>query len=36
MRSGIGIMAGTRAIQVSAKLANGQVVPYPAPAPGLP
>ncbi|MGH2724491.1 MAG: hypothetical protein ACRDI0_09560 [Actinomycetota bacterium] len=36
MRSGIGIMGGTRATQVSANLANGQVVPYPAPAPGLP
>lgn len=36
MRSGLGIMAGTRATQVSGTLANGQIVPYPAPAPGLP
>jgi len=36
MRSGIGIMGGTRATQVSGTLANGQIVPYPAPAPGLP
>lgn len=36
MRSGIGIMGGTRATQVPATLANGQIVPYPVPAPGLP
>jgi hypothetical protein len=36
MRSGLGIMGGTRATQVSGNLANGQIVPYPAPAPGLP
>jgi hypothetical protein len=36
MRDGVGIMGGTRATQVGATLANGQVVPYPAPAPGLP
>lgn len=36
MRSGIGIMAGTRATLVSASLANGQLVPYPAPVPGAP
>jgi hypothetical protein len=36
MRQGIGIMGGTRATAVSGTLANGQIVPYPAPAPGLP
>lgn len=36
MRNGIGIMAGTRATQVSATLANGQIVPYPVPVPGAP
>ena len=36
MRSGIGIMGGTRATSVSGTLANGQIVPYPVPAPGLP
>jgi hypothetical protein len=36
MRSGIGIMGGTRATQVAAPLANGQLLPYPAPAPILP
>ena len=36
MRQGIGIMGGTRATAVSATLANGQIVPYPAPLPGLP
>jgi hypothetical protein len=36
MRSGIGIMGGTRATQVSGTLADGQLVGYPAPAPGLP
>lgn len=30
------LTGGTRATQVSATLANGQIVPYPAPAPGLP
>ena len=33
IRSGTGTMAGTRATQVSATLANGQIVPYPAPTP---
>jgi hypothetical protein len=36
MRDGIGIMAGTRSTQVGGTLANGQIVPYPAPVPGLP
>jgi hypothetical protein len=36
MRQGIGIMGGTRATAVAGTLANGQIVPYPAPAPGLP
>jgi hypothetical protein len=36
MRSGIGIMGGTRATQVSGTLANGQIVPYPIPIAGLP
>ena len=33
MRQGLGIMAGTRATQVAATLANGQILPYPAPTP---
>jgi hypothetical protein len=36
MRSGIGIMGGTRATAVSGTLANGQIVPYPIPITGLP
>jgi hypothetical protein len=36
MRQGLGIMGGTRATQVAATLANGQLLPYPAPAPILP
>ena len=36
MRKGLGIMGGTRATSVSGTLANGQIVPYPAPLPGLP
>jgi hypothetical protein len=36
MRKGLGIMGGTRATAVTGNLANGQIVPYPAPAPGLP
>jgi hypothetical protein len=36
MRQGIGIMGGTRATQVAAPLANGQLLPYPAPVPVLP
>jgi hypothetical protein len=33
MRTGLGIMAGTRATKVSGTLANGQILPYPAPTP---
>ena len=33
MRKGLGIMAGTRATQVAGTLADGQIVPYPAPTP---
>ncbi len=36
MRDGVGIMGGTRATQVSGTLANGQLLPYPAPVAGLP
>jgi hypothetical protein len=36
LREGVGIMAGTRATQVQGTLANGQILPYPAPAPTLP
>jgi hypothetical protein len=36
MRQGAGIMAGTRATQVQGTLANGQILPYPAPVPILP
>jgi len=36
LRQGVGIMAGTRATQVQATLANGQILPYPAPVPMLP
>lgn len=36
MRKGLGIMAGTRSTRVNATLANGQIVPYPVPAAGLP
>lgn len=36
LREGVGLMLGTRATQVAASLANGQLVPYPAPAPALP
>lgn len=36
MRRGLGIMGGTRATQVAATLANGQIVPYPAPVPAGP
>jgi hypothetical protein len=36
MRQGLGIMGGTRATQVGATLANGQILPYPVPAPTLP
>ncbi|MEA2442775.1 MAG: hypothetical protein QOJ12_67 [Thermoleophilales bacterium] len=33
LRTGLGLMAGTRATLVAATLANGQIVPYPAPTP---
>jgi hypothetical protein len=33
MRTGLGIMAGTRATKVTGTLANGQILPYPAPTP---
>jgi hypothetical protein len=36
MRQGLGIMGGTRATRVPAPLANGQILPYPAPIPALP
>jgi hypothetical protein len=36
MRQGLGIMGGTRATQVGGTLANGQLLPYPAPVPLLP
>jgi hypothetical protein len=36
MRQGLGIMGGTRATQVAGTLANGQVLPYPAPVPAAP
>jgi hypothetical protein len=36
MRQGLGIMGGTRATQVQGALANGQILPYPAPVPLLP
>jgi hypothetical protein len=36
LKTGVGILAGTRATQVGATLANGQLVPYPVPAPGAP
>jgi hypothetical protein len=35
-KTGTGVMAGTRATLVSAALANGQLLPYPAPVPLLP
>lgn len=35
-KTGTGVMAGTRATLVSAALANGQLLPYPAPVPILP
>ncbi len=35
-KTGTGMMAGTRATEVAAALANGQLLPYPAPAPILP
>ena len=36
MKTGTGYLAGTRATLVQGVLANGQVVPYPAPVPGAP
>ena len=36
LRSGVGLMAGTRATLVGGTLANGQILPYPAPLPILP
>jgi hypothetical protein len=36
LRQGVGIMGGTRATQVQGTLANGQILPYPAPVPMLP
>lgn len=35
-KTGTGYLAGTRATLVQATLANGQIVPYPAPVPGAP
>jgi hypothetical protein len=36
MDNGLGVMAGTRATSVAATLANGQIVPVPAPLPIVP
>jgi len=36
LKTGVGLMAGTRATSVTATLANGQLVPYPAPVSGAP
>ncbi len=36
MRSGLRIMGGTRTSAVGRALANGQLLPYPVPAPILP
>ena len=33
LRTGVGLMAGTRATLVAGTLANGQILPYPAPTP---
>jgi hypothetical protein len=33
LRTGLGLMAGTRATLVNGTLANGQILPYPAPTP---
>lgn len=35
-KTGTGYLAGTRATAVTSTLANGQIVPYPAPVPGAP
>jgi hypothetical protein len=36
LKTGVGYLAGTRATQVRATLADGQLIPYPAPVPGAP
>jgi hypothetical protein len=36
LRTGLGVFAGTRCTLVTATLANGQLVPYPAPVAGAP
>lgn len=36
LKTGIGYLASTRVTQVTATMANGQLVPYPAPVPGAP
>lgn len=36
LRTGIGYLASTRVTQVTASLADGQLVPYPVPLPGAP
>jgi hypothetical protein len=36
VRDGLGILGGTRATQVAGTLANGQLLPYPAPVPAAP
>jgi len=36
MKSGLGVMGGTRATRVTGTLANGQIVPYPIPIAGAP
>jgi hypothetical protein len=36
LRKGVAVMFGTRATQVQATLANGQILPYPTPVPILP
>lgn len=36
LRTGLGVFAGTRCTLVPATLANGQLLPYPAPVPGAP
>jgi hypothetical protein len=36
LKTGLGYLAGTRATQVRATLADGQLIPYPVPAPGAP
>jgi hypothetical protein len=33
LKTGVGLMAGTRATLVNGTLANGQILPYPAPTP---